>query len=225
MLDLTGLFQIAELDLPDLQRPPWTPVTPPRLVPARRGRAGRRLRRDPGRRHPGPPPLRIVRGLDRAVHRPGRRRPDVLTIKQTLYRTSRRFADRARPDQGRRARQAGRRPGRDQGALRRGAEHRLGPQARAGRGSCRVRPGRPQDPLQGRPRRPPRGQPAPALRPHRDGQLQPQDRPDVRRPGPADVPAGDRRRRDRPVQRPDRAVPAADVPAPDRGSPRHAHAG
>ena len=33
MLDLTGLWGIAELDRPDLKPAPWVPVTPPRLVP------------------------------------------------------------------------------------------------------------------------------------------------------------------------------------------------
>ena len=75
MLDLTGLWAIADLDRPDLKPPSWTPVTPPRLHAARRGRAGRRVRGDPRRRHPGPPPVRVVRRLGRAVHHPGRRRP------------------------------------------------------------------------------------------------------------------------------------------------------
>ena len=66
------------------------------------------------------------------------------------------------------------------------------------------------------PRRPPRGLRAPPLRPHRDRQLQPEDRPALHRPRPALLPAGARRRRDRPVQRPDRPVPAADVPAAAR---------
>ena len=33
MLDLTGLWRIADLDRPDLKIPVWTPVTPPRLLP------------------------------------------------------------------------------------------------------------------------------------------------------------------------------------------------
>src|SRR5204862_1181458 len=33
MLDLTGLATIAELDLPELRSPPWTPVVPARLLP------------------------------------------------------------------------------------------------------------------------------------------------------------------------------------------------
>ncbi len=88
MLDLTGLFQIAELDLPELQRPPWTPVTPPRLVPADEDE-----------------PVDVfaaIRAGDILVHHPyesfaasterfiaqAAADPDVLSIKQTLYRTS-----------------------------------------------------------------------------------------------------------------------------------------
>lgn len=88
MLDLTGLTQIAELDLPELQRPPWTPVTPPRLVPADEDE-----------------PVDVfaaIRAGDILVHHPyesfaasterfitqAAADPDVLTIKQTLYRTS-----------------------------------------------------------------------------------------------------------------------------------------
>src|SRR4029078_878153 len=33
MLDLTGLKDILDLDRPDLKSEPWTPVTPPRLIP------------------------------------------------------------------------------------------------------------------------------------------------------------------------------------------------
>ena len=32
MLDLRGLESIADLDIPELQPEPWTPVTPPRLA-------------------------------------------------------------------------------------------------------------------------------------------------------------------------------------------------
>ncbi len=47
------------------------------------------------------------------------------------------------------------------------------------------------------------------LRPHRHRQLQPEDGAAVRRPRAADLPARARRRRDRPVQRPDRPVAPA----------------
>ena len=101
--------------------------------PARRGRAGRRLRRDPRRRHPGPPPVRVVRRVGRAVHHPGGRRPRRPDDQADPLSDVGRLAHRPVADPRRRAGQAGRRPGRDQGPLRRGGQHRLGAQARAGR--------------------------------------------------------------------------------------------
>lgn len=88
MLDLTGLWEIAGLDLPDLGVPPWTPVTPPRLMP-------------PDEDEPADV-FGAVRAGDILVHHPyesfvttverfiaqAADDPDVLTIKQTLYRTS-----------------------------------------------------------------------------------------------------------------------------------------
>ena len=67
-------------------------------------------------------------GVGRAVHRPGRRRSRRPDDQADALPDVRRLADRAGPHPGRRARQAGRRPRRDQGPLRRGGEHRLGPQ-------------------------------------------------------------------------------------------------
>ena len=52
--------------------------------------------------------------------------PDVLAIKQTVYRTTRRLAARAGADPRRRARQAGGLPGGAQGALRRARQHPVG---------------------------------------------------------------------------------------------------
>ncbi len=87
-LDLTALFELADLDIPSLQLPPWNPVTPPRLTPA-----------DPDE------PVDVfaaIRDGDILVHHPyesfartvqrfveqAAEDPDVLAIKQTLYRTS-----------------------------------------------------------------------------------------------------------------------------------------
>ena len=88
LLDLTALWRIVELDRPDLKGPPWTPVTPPRLMP-------------PDEDEPADV-FAAIRAGDILVHHPydsfvasverfiaqAADDPDVLTIKQTLYRTS-----------------------------------------------------------------------------------------------------------------------------------------
>jgi polyphosphate kinase len=88
MLDLTGLSQLMDLDRPDLKVVPWTPVTPPRLMP-------------PDEDEPADV-FAAIRAGDILVHHPyesfaasverfiaqAADDPDVLTIKQTLYRTS-----------------------------------------------------------------------------------------------------------------------------------------
>jgi polyphosphate kinase len=88
MLDLTGLHGIADLDRPDLKSPPWTPVTPARLVP-------------PDDDEPADV-FAAIRSGDILVHHPYESfsasierfigqavdDPEVLTIKMTLYRTS-----------------------------------------------------------------------------------------------------------------------------------------
>jgi polyphosphate kinase len=88
MLDLTGLHEIADLDRPDLKSPPWTPVTPARLVPPDDEEAA--------------DIFAAIRSGDLLVHHPYESfaasterfigqavdDPEVLTIKMTLYRTS-----------------------------------------------------------------------------------------------------------------------------------------
>jgi polyphosphate kinase len=88
ILDLTALSAIAELDRSDLRAVPWTPVTPPRLLP-------------PDEDEPTDV-FAVVRAGDLLVHHPyesfatsverfitqAAEDPDVLTIKLTLYRTS-----------------------------------------------------------------------------------------------------------------------------------------
>ena len=88
MLDLTGLAQIADLELPHLKADPWVPVTPGRLVPPDEDeatdvfaaiRAGDILLHHPYESFAAS----VERFIGQAADD-----PDVLTIKQTLYRTS-----------------------------------------------------------------------------------------------------------------------------------------
>ena len=86
LLDLGGLWALCEMDRPDLKEEPWTPVTQPRLTVEE-----------------GEPDLfAVLRAGDVLVHHPydsfvtsveafleqAAGDPDVLAIKQTLYRTS-----------------------------------------------------------------------------------------------------------------------------------------
>ena len=88
-LDLSGLWTLYAVDRPELRDPPRTPVTPPRLAAPASGE--------------GPPDVfRVISQGDLLVHHPyesfaasveafvdqAALDPDVLAIKQTLYRTS-----------------------------------------------------------------------------------------------------------------------------------------
>ncbi len=88
MLDLTSLWQLATLEIPDLRDPGWTPVVPARLVPADEGeqadvfaaiRQGDLLVHHPYESFAASVERFITQAADDA---------DVLSIKQTLYRTS-----------------------------------------------------------------------------------------------------------------------------------------
>jgi polyphosphate kinase len=88
MLDLTGLRDILDLDRPDLKSEPWTPMTPPRLIPPDEDepadvfaaiRLGDLLVHHPYESFA----TTIERFIGQAVDD-----PEVLTIKMTLYRTS-----------------------------------------------------------------------------------------------------------------------------------------
>ena len=88
MLDLTALTEMSDLDMAELHTVPWQPVIPPRLVPT-----------DPDEQ---PDVFAVIRQGDLLVHHPyesfaasvqrfieqAAQDPDVLSIKQTLYRTS-----------------------------------------------------------------------------------------------------------------------------------------
>jgi polyphosphate kinase len=88
LLDLNALTEIADLDLPSLQTPPWQPVVPARLAPPDDDedadvfaamRAGDILLHHPYESFAGT----VQRFIEQAAED-----PDVLTIKMTLYRTS-----------------------------------------------------------------------------------------------------------------------------------------
>ena len=88
MLDMTSLMQIADIDRPDLKAEPWSPLVPARLTP-------------PDDDEPSDV-FAVIRSADLLVHHPyesftasverlveqAADDPDVLAIKQTLYRTS-----------------------------------------------------------------------------------------------------------------------------------------
>ena len=98
----------------------------PSAAAAPRGGAPRRARGDARRRRARAPPLRLIHDLRRALRRAGRRRPQRARDQADRVPHERRLAARAGPDRRHRARQAGRRAGRAQGALRRAHEHPLG---------------------------------------------------------------------------------------------------
>jgi polyphosphate kinase len=88
MLDLTSLSRLAELDRPDLRTAPWTPVVPPRFLPIDEDepadvfaamRSGDLLVHHPYES--------FTASVERLVEQAADD-PDVLAIKQTLYRTS-----------------------------------------------------------------------------------------------------------------------------------------
>ena len=134
--------------------------------------------------------------------------PDVLAIKQTLYRDERRLA-RSCSALARAAEhgQAGHGPRGADGALRRAVEHPLGPQP-GGVGRPRdLRHPRLQDPRQDLPGRAPRAAGHRALRPPRHRQLQRQDRAPLHRLRPHDRRPRRSARTPRPSSTPSPATP------------------
>ena len=184
LIGMDDLFDIAGVSGHDeLRYPPFSPVTQPRLQVAE-GEQGRRVRRDPRGRHPRPPPLRLVHDLGRAFVKQAVDDPDVLAIKQTVYRTS---ADSplvpALIEASERGKQAVCMV-ELKARFDEQANITLGEEARAGRRPRRLRDPGAEDARQVRAGRPPRGRRRPPLRPRRDRQLQPEDGAAVHRPRP-----------------------------------------
>ena len=217
LLDLSALWSLVALDRPELKHEPWVPVTQPRLADGD-GRA-RPVRGAPGRRRPGPPPLRLVLLLGRGLRRAGRprsRRPRDQA--DDVPHLDAGEPDHPRVDPRRGARQAGGGAGRAQGPVRRGGQHHVRPRARAGGRARRVRGRRAEDAREDLARRATRGRRRPPVRPRRHRQLQPGHRSAVRGHRAPDGRPRDRGRSHRPVQPADRVQPAARVP-PAAGGP------
>ncbi|CAM5679647.1 Polyphosphate kinase OS=Streptomyces glaucescens OX=1907 GN=ppk PE=3 SV=1 [Streptomyces glaucescens] len=213
-LDLTGLFRIHGLDRPELKYPKFIAGTHRDLAEVESASA--------------PDIFAALRQRDVLLHHPydsfstsvqafleqAAQDPDVLAIKQTLYRTS---GDSPIVDALIDAAESGKQVLVLVEIKARFDEHanikwaRKLEEAGLPRG---LRPRRPQDPLQAVARRPPGGRYAPALQPRRHRQLPPQDRAALRGPGPAHRRPPGRRGPLRPVQPPLRLLPPRDLPAP-----------
>ncbi len=148
----------------------------------RPGGPGGDLRRDPARRPARPRALPELRHLGAAFPRERGGGPAGAGDQAHHLPHQQPLADHPGAGRGRPARQAGRGAGRDHRALRRGAEHRLGPAPRAGRRARRLRRRAPEDPRQARAGGARGARRHPPLRPRRHRQLPHRHGPALRGP-------------------------------------------
>ena len=221
-LDLADLDQLLDLDRPELK---FEPMVGSAAVATRaRQGASRALRRDPPRRLPRSPALRVVcrqlRGLRPSGRSRSRRDRD----------EDRRLPDeRGQPahpgvDPVRRRRQAERLSGRAEGPLRRAPQHRVVARTRAGGSARRLRLPRPEGSREDDARRPARGRSAPALCARRDRELPRRDRSLVRGFEPVHGRPCDRGGHRGALQLPDRLRASVAVPEDPRRPVRAAYA-
>ena len=222
LLDQADLWQLVGLDRPDLAHAPWTPVVPPRWARAKTPRGVfEELRRGDLIVHQ---PYDSFRASFESFAEAAANDPDVIAIKTTVYRTSDESKLVSALIECRRGREAVGLPPRAEGALRRAAQHRVVARDGAGGRARRARVPRPEDPREDDARRPARARRPPALRPHRDRQLQRLDRPDLRGPRALHGRRGDRGRRRRPLQLRDRVRAPAALPEAARRAVHDANA-